>query len=161
MILTTCKYFDLVGNRCSRVTDGKCNDLQDCEFKYIAELKAENERLKEENYQLQKGCQICENFIDFIPCKPIRDMDYDLQKVINQRDKYYKQTLDDEIQINELMQENERLKQTLQEIENVLSWVDSSSVWYNGQKAYTGDELIEFLKSRIINIINSTKAEEE
>lgn len=46
MILTTCKYFDLVGNRCSRVTDGKCNDLQDCEFKYIAELKAENEQLK-------------------------------------------------------------------------------------------------------------------
>lgn len=58
----------------------------------IAELKAENDRLKEENYQLQKDCQICENFIDFIPCKPIRDMDYDLQKVINQRDKYY-QTL--------------------------------------------------------------------
>ena len=54
------------------------------------ELKAENDRLKEENYQLQKDCQICENFIDFIPCKPIRDMDYDLQKVINQRDKYYK-----------------------------------------------------------------------
>lgn len=52
-------------------------------------LKQENERLKEENYQLQKDCQICENFIDFIPCKPIRDMDYDLQKVINQRDNYY------------------------------------------------------------------------
>jgi organic radical activating enzyme len=52
------------------------------------ELKAENDRLKEENYQLQKDCQICENFIDFIPCKPIRDMDYDLQNVINQRDKY-------------------------------------------------------------------------
>ena len=47
MILTTCKYFDFVGNRCSRVTDGKCNDLQDCEFKYIAELKAENYELKE------------------------------------------------------------------------------------------------------------------
>lgn len=58
-------------------------DLED-----IKHLKAENERLIEENYQLQKDCQICENFIDFIPCKPIRDMDYDLQKVINQRDKY-------------------------------------------------------------------------
>ena len=52
------------------------------------QLKVENERLKEENYQLQKDCQICENFINFIPCKPIRDMDYDLQKVIGQRDKY-------------------------------------------------------------------------
>ena len=50
--------------------------------------KEANERLKEENYQLQKDCQICENFIDCIPCKPLRDMDYDLQKVINQRDNY-------------------------------------------------------------------------
>ena len=58
----------------------------------INELYEENERLKEENYQLLKDCQICENFIDFIPCKPIRDMDYDLQKVISQRDNYY-QTL--------------------------------------------------------------------
>ena len=62
----------------------KINQLE----KENEELKAENERLKEEDYQLQKDCQICENFIDFIPCKPIRDMDYDLQKVINQRDKY-------------------------------------------------------------------------
>ncbi len=58
----------------------------------IKQLEQENAELKEENYQLQKDCQICENFIDFIPCKPIRDMDYDLQKVISQRDKYY-QTL--------------------------------------------------------------------
>ena len=54
MILTTCKYFDLVGNRCSRVTDGKCNDLQDCEFKYIAELKAENETYKANADAVQK-----------------------------------------------------------------------------------------------------------
>jgi len=92
MILETCKYFEGTGNFCSRVTAMRCDEFPECEFKYIAELKAENERLKEENYQLQKDCQICENFIDFIPCKPIRDMDYDLQKVIGQRDDYY-QTL--------------------------------------------------------------------
>lgn len=70
MILTTCKYFDLVGNRCSRVTDGKCNDLQDCEFKYIAELKAENERLKKDKIGLhseikqleQENFDLKENF---------------------------------------------------------------------------------------------------
>ena len=45
-MLTTCKHFDTVGNRCSRVTDGKCDDLPDCEFKYIEELKAEIETLK-------------------------------------------------------------------------------------------------------------------
>ena len=56
MILTTCKYFDLVGNRCSRVTDGKCSDLQDCEFKYIAELKAENERLKKLECKFKEYC---------------------------------------------------------------------------------------------------------
>ena len=94
---------------CGYYTDGECNicgmgisgedtfcrlckDNPNCYYKQNAELKAENDRLKEENYQLQKDCQICENFIDFIPCKPIRDMDYDLQKVINQRDNYY-QTL--------------------------------------------------------------------
>lgn len=54
------------------------------------QLKAENEGLKEENYQLLKNCQICENFIDSIPCKPLRDMDYDLQKVLNQRDRFIK-----------------------------------------------------------------------
>lgn len=70
----------------------KLNAIIDSYQPRLQALKDENERLKEENYQLQKDCQICENFIDFIPCKPIRDMDYDLQKVISQRDNYY-QTL--------------------------------------------------------------------
>lgn len=121
--------------------------------KEIAELKAENDKLKEENYQLQKDCQICENFIDFIPCKPIRDMDYDLQKVINQRDKYYKQTLDDEIQINELMQENERLKQTLQEIKAI---ADEDCEFCDDIGGCMNNEC---RKVRIIDLI--TKAESE
>lgn len=111
--------------------------------KLIAELKAENARLKEENYQLQKDCQICENFIDFIPCKPIRDMDYDLQKVIGQRDDYY---------------------QTLQEIKAIA--VDTRDCkqyeidhdCFNETRCKALRELIETLQE-IIDLI--TKAEEE
>lgn len=114
MILTTCKYFDLVGNRCSRVTDGKCSDLQDCEFKYIAELKAENERLKEEILKWQKAYsrqyQINENkgynkkeeqyrqtlqevkaiaeapkpFIDFSETKTATEVEYDYAAICNE-----------------------------------------------------------------------------
>lgn len=122
------------------------------------ELKAENDKLKEENYQLQKDCQICENFIDFIPCKPIRDMDYDLQKVINQRDKYYKQTLDDEIQINELMQENERLKQTLQEIKAIAENA------INGEyktKSSDYSEGMEIIGHYVMQKITKAESEEE
>lgn len=61
--------------------DGKSYFISEQEE--ITRLKQENEQLKEENYQLQKSCQICENFIDGIPCKPLRDKDYDLQNVIN------------------------------------------------------------------------------
>lgn len=56
-------------------------------LEYINNKEQECEELKEENYQSQKNCQICECFIDGIPCKPLRDMDYDLQNVINQLDK--------------------------------------------------------------------------
>ena len=110
MILTTCKYFDLVGNRCSRVTDGKCSDLQDCEFKYIAELKAENDRLKA------------------------------------RKDKYYQQTLDDEIQINELLH-------TLQEIKTI---ADEDCEFCDDIGGFMDNEC---RKVRILDLI--TKAESE
>lgn len=104
----------------------------------IEELKAENDSLKEENYQLQKDCQICENFIDFIPCKPIRDMDYDLQKVINQRDNYY---------------------QTLQEIKTI---AEKIIIAYTGI-AKSNEKLKAFdLRNRLQQILQKiTKAEEE
>ena len=62
----------------------KTKELQE----QLKRKEQECEELKEENYQLQKDCQICEFFTNGIPCKPLRDMDYDLQSVINQRDKY-------------------------------------------------------------------------
>lgn len=81
-----------------KVNSTDCKDTDGCFIKKLySKLQTkeqECEELKEENYQLQKNCQICEYFIDGIPCKPLRDMDYDLQDVINQRDKY-KQALDE------------------------------------------------------------------
>ena len=74
-MLTTCKHFDIVGNRCSRVTGGKCDDLPDCEFKYIEALKAENAKLiknAEDTYDMFKALMIsfeiskyCSIFIRF------------------------------------------------------------------------------------------------
>ena len=41
-----------------------------------------------------------------------------LQALKDERDKYYQQTLDDEIQINELYEENERLKEEIKRYKN-------------------------------------------
>ena len=113
--------------------------------KLIAELKAENDRLKEENYQLQKDCQICENFIDFIPCKPIRDMDYDLQKVIGQRDDYH---------------------QTLQEIKTIAEkpkpFKDFSEIKTATEVGYDYTAICNELEKRLHKVLELiTKAEEE
>lgn len=92
-----CKYYE--EGFCSRFLNFRlvCEQDVSCDYKQylfleqrLEKLKAENTKMKEENYQLQKSCQICENFIDETPCKPLRDMDYDLQKVISQRDNYIK-----------------------------------------------------------------------
>ena len=88
-----CDYYK-DSQRLKRENEALRNQCNKCKQYAIEQnnrkLLNENEKLKEENYQLQESCQICENFIDGIPCKPLRDMDYDLQKVINQRDKYIK-----------------------------------------------------------------------
>ena len=125
------------------------NDNPDTQMPYVTmyrnikqkhiELEQENERLKEENYQLQKDCQICENFIDFIPCKPIRDMDYDLQKVISQRDNYY---------------------QALQEIREIFSHLDENNWFHTGKHIYMDDRCINEIKTRILTKINEVIGKE-
>lgn len=133
----------------------------------IAELKAENEKLTSwlasSEKEKKKLCNVIHKKKEQI--QTMKYMLFDEKEI--PKDKF---TMYYRIAQNERRTKSHRdlctnvvkkYRQTLQEIENVLSWVDSSNVWYNGQKAYMGDELIEFLKSRIINIINSTKAEEE
>ena len=113
---------------------------------YIKRLQKENEELKnknndlieeiasgnidiailqKENEELHRHCQICENFIDGIPCKPLRDMDYDLQKVINQRDKYIQALEKIRKRVNKLIDskgyaevEEDRIIQLLDEVLN-------------------------------------------
>ena len=139
-----------IPNRHQCLTEGdlRCEFYPDCYYKQLQRLKeklrtekiyssqieeleeslqhakAENERLKEENYQLQKDCQICENFIDFIPCKPIRDMDYDLQKVISQRDNYsyVLQEIRDKILSPEIIDEETKKLHTSEELDNIVRW---------------------------------------
>lgn len=111
----------------------------------LSEFNIKNERLKEENYQLQKDCQICENFIDFIPCKPIRDMDYNLQKVINQRDKYI---------------------QTLQEIKAIAKasspYIDNIEIKSATEVGYDYAAICNELEKRLHKVLEFiTKAESE
>lgn len=60
-MLKDCKYFEGTGNFCSRVTAMRCDEFPECEFKYIAYLKAENKRLKEEldTYGATGVCEVC------------------------------------------------------------------------------------------------------
>lgn len=109
-MLTTCKHFDMVGNRCSRVTGGKCDDLPDCEFKYIEELKAENETLKSQlDFEVQK--------------KEVLEAENERLKLKTEELENRMQTLDDEditVEITEdEFEKYKQLKSCLQEIKAI------------------------------------------
>lgn len=109
--------------QCGCSDEEMCKDHPNCFYKKVLkQLKRkeqECEELKEENNQLQKNCQICECFINGIPCKSLRDMDYDLQNVINQRDNY-KQALDkiEQYRVAEINDEDGEATDTILQIIN-------------------------------------------
>lgn len=125
-----CGYFCEADKECSICgmgTDGEdtfcryCKDNLNCYYKQLkrleqenAEVKAENERLKEEIKVLQYNiAEYSNNNIDtavtlFAKDKAKLEQENALLKAY--KDKYYQQTLDDEIQINELHQTLQKIK---------------------------------------------------
>ena len=61
--------------------------------------------------------------VDINSCKVAKEIDKLIDRIQNlkrEKEKYYQMTLDDEIQINELWQENAKLKKKLARIERIL-----------------------------------------
>lgn len=69
-----------------------CKNRPNCYFKQLARKTQECEELKEENQQLRMHfCNDCGEKDDYnIPCKIIRDLDYELQKEIEENNLYHK-----------------------------------------------------------------------
>lgn len=107
-----------------------CKDNPNCYYKQNLELKAENERLKEDN---ANKLSIVNKFLE----------ENNMLKIY--KDKYYQQTLDDEIKLNELYQ-------TLQEIKGVVTALYMNN-WL--QMNETARKSIQLLQDLI------TKAEEK
>ena len=89
--LVKCKYLKF------KTSDGGiagiwCSDHTNCCFKQLARKTQECEVLQEQNQKLQMQlCNECGERDDYnIPCKMIRDLDYWLQKEIEENDRYRK-----------------------------------------------------------------------
>lgn len=107
---------------CDGIDCAFCSEKEPCIYKIanrleseLYQLKAENERLKKEFEDIAEAriemCNQCGRRDDYnIPCKQIRDLDYDLQLEIEENEKL-KQT------IEILQKENEVLKQRIIEID--------------------------------------------
>ena len=83
-----CLKYDKIG--CS-VDDCYCLG-NDCYYKQLARKTQENEQLQEENEKLRMElCNQCGEKDDYnIPCRTIRELDYGLQKQIEENDCYRK-----------------------------------------------------------------------
>ena len=86
-----------------------------------AELKAENEELKKEIAQARMAiCNQCGEKDDYnIPCKQIRDLDYDLQLEIEENDKL-KQTLTEIKEIAEAHKKDESVWNPYRQLDKIL-----------------------------------------
>lgn len=154
-VIKECEFYLPLSEKCNEILDSngneiyKCSSRQDCCYKQLKRLEQENKELKHylacmteqrnkaqtenERLKVQYNCYACGN------CKGKEDY-INLEKhhkgLRKQFEKYYQQTLDDEIQINELMQENERLK------EEILKWQKAYSRQYqiNENKGYNKKE---------------------
>lgn len=114
--------------------------------KTIDNLKAENDKLKADLKSLEytvalQGNMDIDNAADLF-AKHIAKIENENSILKAEKTKYYQQTLDDEIQINELFQ-------TLQEIKKVCHWVSECGVTNDNMWGY--DNIIDLI----------TKAEEE
>ena len=71
---------------------GECKGWRNCYFKQLARKAQECEELQEQNQKLQMQlCNECGERDDYnIPCKMIRDLDYGLQKEIEENARYRK-----------------------------------------------------------------------
>ena len=141
-------YLDGECNICGMGMSGEdtfcrlCKDNANCYYKQLSELKAENEKLKEEIKVLQYNfAEYSNNNIDtavtlFAKDKAKLEEENALLKAY--KDKYYQQTLDDEIQINELYQ-------TLHEIKTIAETELSYDMSDNEYRHYRNYDIIRHL----------------
>ncbi len=115
-----------------------CKDYPNCLFKQLARKTQECEELKEKNQKLEMQlCNDCGERDDYnIPCKMIRDLDYGLQKEI---------------------EENDRYRKALEEIEQELK----EDIYCESQECGCDDfeECLNCVKTQILDIINKAKGE--
>ena len=111
---------------CTACNSGKgspyCEYEKDCYFKQLQRLEKENKELQElkDEDSLRVVQLIKENkeLAKILDCKngTISTLVSERDKFKEEKNKYYQQTLDDEIVINELVQENEELKNKVEQI---------------------------------------------
>lgn len=99
------------------------------ELKTINILEQENNQLKQENEKLKHQVEVF-----------TRQLENANKEVINEKEKR--------------ATERQKNEQKLARIKQMLNIVDPCYVWYDGKKAYIGDDLIEFLRTTVIQIID-------
>lgn len=123
--VSKCDYFNNTDNSyceecCSEFGCAICNDRPNCYYKQLKRKEQECERLKEEvsllkesNSKLQQIEDI--NSLEKCYLQQIDQLKAENKQLKAEKVKYYQQTLDDEIQINELLQTLTEIKEIADE----------------------------------------------